>query len=560
MPSSDSKKKDTRSNVIVSNEGQKVIIYVKKKFALVSAGCLAGLILVCSGGKALASVINRPDVTSFIKVDVSGYNGSAKAEYTISEKDILNKVYGVKSAENLRPDDKEQYEKLLQSISNALSVNEGTTDNLSNGDEFELKINGLEDIAEHLDLKFKKNDVLKYTVSELKEARTISVSDLIDAEFKGYDKGGCVLLSLKKDADVPFKISERSVYGQNGLTVDDNYFLNIEANGKEGKLSNGETYELKLNLNEGMNDYLLELYGVCIDTAPAEYSVSGLSEATNLEIFSLIDITAAGLEGEASLRYIWKDPTTESGDVILKTREGSPRTFTLYSKNTTNYEPIGFVKEESDNSEKTEESVIDTFELSPDKNSEINIDDKIEVKIINGSGEEVGKDDYAYRGVVFSEASKSLEIDKNMLSRYVTADSQVSDDALKKFAETVAQDVPDNIEKHWSDAVHNDYNFTSYDHELSELKARTGYLGTVSHGNNIYTACILFTAKVKDSELPDGKEIVIVVHIPDLRVKGDGSIDTANITPQNSFYENTGEFENEYWFKKLENLRTVKLD
>lgn len=480
----------------------------KNNKALIFGGIGLGVLII---GAFIAIVLilnlsNRIDLTKYIDVTVDGYNGYGRVTYEIDTEKMLNEIYKVDSIGELSSAKDIQ---TLSQLSNVTFDVDGSIKNVSNGDKVTIKIKNLEAIQKKTGLSFNGNDTIEYTVEGLEEPSSFSANDIFEASFVGFNGAGCVELTINDDK-LPFNM--KSSWG-NSITVNDYYYLNIKTSENEGKLSNGDEFKVTLAEDDNLSDSLLSEYGMYIDSnTEAVFTVSGLEEAEEFDIFQYVEIKASGVDGSANLTYHWNETEISVGNIVVSVEDEAYSNFRLSSKVQTPENALVITDGESSDTN-DELKNIGTFYIEADKSNSISGGDTINLKVTNGYSE-IAADEYASYGLYFSNLTKEMNIDGADLDRFITSAKKVNKDNILAFSDTVTDMAKQQILDNWAYYVYNTYSFICYDQEITSCKpAGTAYFVCTSKSSNNYNLCIPFQCKVKDSELANEKTVYILMKV-----------------------------------------------
>lgn len=522
------------------------ILYLKKKAVLFSGVIIATIATVIIALSVIISILTRIDVTDYLKIKVSGYEGKGRLSYELDTQKLAIDMFNCKNYGELTSEEKMTANKTISLLKDSIIV-DGETSNLSNDDEVKIKFNNLEKISDKVDYKFKKKNEITYIVSKLSKPEKIELSTIFDTEFNGYNGKGTVKLIKKEDAILPFTIE---CY-DSALYID-GYEFAFVTSGNEGSLSNGDTFTIEISSGEMSENYLLEQYGTYFDDSKNEYKVSDLMEIDTLDIFSHVDLSLTGLDGNAQTKVEWKSESFSQGGFTVKTNDVNTGEFEIYSDFYTDNYPLQVVLlndgEETYTTQEPER--IGTFYILSDKSSNISGGDKITFSILDYD-RKVDKDSYVNYGFVFSEVEKQITADSKNLSRYVTSSDQVSVDTIKEFSENITDDIKDYIDNNWAEIAHGTNRFNSYDRKISDDFAATeAYLVCTDESSNSYSIWLLYTGTVTDSELKSGKNIYVTAVIPNPAIcSSDKSELIVNDGINMGYYQNVDDIKSSYWYK-----------
>lgn len=540
--------------ILRADTAQDVVFYVKKRFAIISGIGLVALLALIIGLSTLISFLNRADLTQYISFTAEGFDGRGTVTYSIDGEALANKIFG-KSRDELEDDDAKTCRTLINLLQERITI-EGNAWNASNGDVITVSINDLEYISEETGIKFKKNTTVEYTVNKLKEATSVSISDLLEAAFVGYDGAGCVELSFKDSDSLPFTLSGE----ENRIYIDDSgwyssTYYEFDTSGNEGALSNGDSFIVNVANNPETEEYLLDNYGMYLDTEDSIFfEVSGLQTSETLDVFSLLNVSVSGIDGDARLSYKWDSLDMRQGNLHVTVYNEDSQDFSVYSTVTTPYASLYFANDYSNE----EESFIANISIVPSKSKGISVGDSISLELAGYYSDEViDTQTYAQSGLVFKDTSYTLEVDGTMVSRYITSDAQITLDLLKALAEAKKDSVQEYLLGNWSRIVHGNSSFTCYDQEVvSGPTPYQAYFAKTNTNSNTYTIWIPFKCTCKDSELPAGKEIIILASVKEPIISGG---DSQGITSMRDVeftaYETQEDMLDARWYTSVDEIR-----
>lgn len=491
--------------------------FEKNKKAVIFGGIgLAALIIVVAAVIIIVNLASRVDLTKYINVSAEGYNGYGRVTYSVDSEKMLNEIYKVDSVGEMKS------AKDIQAWSQLCNVTfdvDGSIKNVSNGDKVIIKIKNLEAIQKKSGVSLNGNDTIEYVVEGLEEPGAFSAQDIFEASFKGFNGAGCVELSVNDDK-LPFNV--RSSWG-NSITVNDYCTVNIKTSENEGKLSNGDEFRVSLKADEYVSKTLLSDCGMYIDSdTEAVFTVSGLDEAEELDIFPYINIQASGVDGNARLTYHWDETEITVGNLVITADDENYSNFRISSKVQTPENPLTITDGDSSSSA-DDLKYIGSFYIEADKTNSISGGDTINLKVTNGYSE-FGADEYASYGLIFSTVTKEMNIAGADLDRYITSAKKLNKDNILAFTDSMTDNVKKQILDNWSYYVYNTYSFTCYDQEITSCKpAGIAYFVCSSKRSNTYSLCVPLQCKVKDSELDGEKTIYIFMRVSSPLISGSTS-------------------------------------
>lgn len=448
----------------------------------------------------LVSMLSKVDLTKYVEITADGYNGYGHVTYEIDSEKLLKDVYGVDGIDKLSLKKLESWYQL----NNIVFDIDGSTKKASNGDKVVFKIKNLETIAKKSGIALSGNDTIEYTVAGLEEPKGFSANDIFDAEFVGFDGAGCVELKIK-DNSLPFNITKS--WG-NSVYADDYYSISINTPGSEGSLKNGDEFRVTISADSSTSETLLDKYGWFVDEeTEAVFTVSGLGEAEEFDVFDYIEFNITGVDGSAELKYNWPETEVTVGNIKLKVDYPDSSYFTLSSTASVPTSTLTVV--DGSESSYNEEQYIGSFYIECDKTWNIAGNDTINFKVTSGYNE-IEADDYATNGVIFKNVTKEITVDSGLLDRYITSEKQFDKDSVKTFAESITDKIEQYIYSDWAYMVHDSWSFTCYDQEVTSCKvSKKAYFVCTSKRSNSYVFVIPYECKVKDSEI-DGEETIYI--------------------------------------------------
>ena len=284
------------------------------------------------------------------------------------------------------------------------------------------------------------------------------------------------------------------------------------------------------------------------------FDVSGLQTSETLDLFSLLDVSVSGIDGDARLSYKWDSLDMRQGNLHVTVYNEESQDFSVYSTVATPYAPLYFANGYSDD----EESYIANVSVVPSKSKGISVGDSISL-VLTGyySDEVIDAQTYVQSGLIFQDTSYTLEVDSTMVSRYITSDAQITLELLKVLAETKKDSVKEYLLGNWSRIVHGNNSFTCYDQEIvSGPTPYQAYFAKTNTNSNTYTIWIPFKCTCKDSELPTGKEIIVLASVREPIISsGDSQAITSMRDVEVTAYETQEDMLNARWYTSVEEMR-----
>lgn len=543
-----------KPNLLRADTGEQIVFYVKKRFAGMLCAAVLGGAAAITGICLLVSLLNRPDLTDYVTVTAEGYDGRGTVECAVDSTALSERLFGAPPSD-LSQKDAEALSDVVKFMRSSLKT-EDSTDHLSNGDKLTFTIENLDMLSESTGLKFKKNNTFEYEVASLRVAQRLALADLIDVKFVGYNGSGCAELSVKEDSGAPFSMGGYDRY----LSIDGTsraYSLSMANDISEyGTLSNGDTLSVHLEDYGSTETYLLENYGVYIDTEePAEFTVSGLAEPETLDVFSLVDIAASGLDGTANIVYHWKSTDMTQGDLHIYADSEDSNHFRVNSTMPVPRGSIYFVDSYNNNDDET---YIDDFYLQADRSNGLSAGDSVNISLSSRGYDTVQSTDaYSQSGLLLSEISHTMSVDSSMVGRYITSDQQMRMDLIRALGNSQSDRLNETLTENWSRIVHGSSNFACYDQKVTEGPDPTdAYFAKTNEDANTYTIWMIYRCVCQDSETPDGKPIFMVLTFRDPIVSGGSSPAISTLRdPDISTYDSLTDIQEQWWFTNTENLR-----
>ena len=264
----------------------------KKKFPVALVSIIAAVLIIAI--VVIVLLVTRKETVSvnqFISLEYSGYDTLGTAEI-VFDSDAFEEKYGDKIKYKSGKED--EYLDAIDFLEDVLEDSaylENDSD-LSNGDvvNFTWDIDK-KYVEETLKIELDYSN-MEFTVEGLTELMVVDPFDSIEVKFEGFDTNGNAAINV--------------LYG------DDNFYMShlwCECD-KTYDLSNGDTITITLNLNSWTYDSVEEL---CYENGykPFEltktYTVEGLTELQEIDIFDYVTVTFSGIDGDgyadASLDY-----------------------------------------------------------------------------------------------------------------------------------------------------------------------------------------------------------------------------------------------------------------
>lgn len=542
--------------VIREDTEESYVWYIRKKLVYIIGIIAAAMIGLCITGAFISSLLSRVDVTRYLMIEVEGYDGYGSISYSLDEDGLVRDVYDLEegaSLYDLSSEERSQAQKLVSALKNSISA-DGSLMNLSNGESRVFTFNNLKNIQKTVGIKFKNKSQVTYKVESLMEATSISVYDLFDVTFTGYNGAGCVVLTPGTSRQLPFNLSW---YGE--YFYIDHCQYSLRTSGNEGTLSNGDKFTLQIKGNAEDAAYLRSAYGINLATNETiEYPVEGLAESQKIDIFSMAELSVSGLDGEAKPQVYWKETEKEFGDIRIVAEDPSKNTFQIYTTAAAPVSAISFADEvySSDEAER-----LGSFYINADKTSGIYSGDEITFRITASYFDDLAVDTYASGGVIFEALESKLAVDNTMVERYITSEKQVTKENITALSENMKENVEAYLKKNWSQIVHGNSSFVCYDQEITEGPVGSkAYFVCTSSKSNSYTLWVLFTGKAKDSETTKDASFYIVAQITNPTITAGGGDVISARSVDFSYYKSMEKLQESSWYEKYEeNMTTFAL-
>lgn len=283
-------KKDTNPKASENENKEKPS---KKKHTKVIVSALIAVVAIVVA--LVLWLVLRPktiDLSEYLKVKYSGFNGHATASIELDEKALKNKI-----------DDNSVAKKFIEKLEYKIEDNK----DLSNGDELTVKIKISSSFLKENKLKL-KDDTIKIKVEGIKEALSVDMSKYLKLEYKGFNKHATAKVTLEEEKmkedlgeDIAKKLKDRLV-------------LNISNN---ENLENDNEVEIKISKRAVNSDgYYLEDIGVNLVSDVVKIKVEGLKDGTEVDAFKDIKIDLSGMSPNINISI-----TNNSEDEFLKTVE-----------------------------------------------------------------------------------------------------------------------------------------------------------------------------------------------------------------------------------------------
>lgn len=283
-------KKDT--NQKVSENENKENPSKKKHTKLIVSSLIAVVAIVVALVLWLVLKTKTIDLSEYLKVKYSGFNGHATASLEIDEKALKSKI-----------DDSSVTKKFIEKLEYKIENNK----DLSNGDELVIKVKISSSFLKDNKLKL-KDTTIKIKVEGIEEALSVDMSKYIKLEYKGFNKHATAKIALDEDKmkedlgeDIAKKLKDRLV-------------LNISNN---EELENDDEVEIKISRRAVDSDgYYFEDIGVNLVSDVVKIKVEGLKDGKEIDAFKDIKVDFSGMSPNINVSI-----SNNSEDEFLKTVE-----------------------------------------------------------------------------------------------------------------------------------------------------------------------------------------------------------------------------------------------
>lgn len=283
-------KKD--ANQKVSENENKENPSKKKHTKLIVSSLIAVVAIVVALVLWLVLKTKTIDLSEYLKVKYSGFNGHATASIELDEKALKSKI-----------DDSSVTKKFIEKLEYKIENNK----DLSNGDELVIKVKISSSFLKDNKLKL-KDTTIKVKVDGIEEALSVDMSKYINLEYKGFNKHATAKITLDEDKmkedlgeDVAKKLKDRLI-------------LNIDNN---EDLENDDEVEVKISKRvvDSVGYYLGDM-GVNLVSDVVKIKVEGLTDGTEIDAFKDIKVELSGMSPNINISI-----SNNSDDEFLKTVE-----------------------------------------------------------------------------------------------------------------------------------------------------------------------------------------------------------------------------------------------
>lgn len=442
------------------------------------AALIVILVVVNINGKTI-------DLTKYVDIEFSGPSGYATASTDIDSDGLSMAVlkalgHKVDNASDLYSN----FDLSLitdaakaTTVMSSMSVDLDKTENIANGDEVTATVTFTGN-AKDLGLRIKDGTV-KVKAEELPEAELVDPFDVLTVTFTGVDGYG----------DLELKENSNDFY----FYADDYDY---------GKLKNGDTVKIIANFDE----YSLLKDNKIATASEKTYTVSGLTEVEEKDVFEGVTVTFSGIDGygEAELEddgsfddyyiyyYLDKDYELSNGDTVTITADfdedylsrngivakASEKTVTveglkeseaidIFADVEISYDGIAPFAYAYIDSFYDDNDIYYSFEL--DKTDYIAIGDKITVTA------SFDEDELARKG--YTAASKTKEYTVGNIDAYATKIADLTDADLKTLQKVCEDFMANDLDSFTSDTFkHSESYMGCY---IMTAKEESGYTGNI---------------------------------------------------------------------------------
>ena len=278
-------KKDKEKKV-VENQNTEAPKKKKKKglIAVIILFILAIIGTVIGCLYAFVFSVKTVDLAECLKIEYKGYDGYGTAKIELDQDKLKDKLDDSSTA---------------KSFIKKAELEIGDTQNLSNGDEIEVKIKISDSFLEDNKIKLKDKKV-KVTVKGLEEISAIDLSKYINLNLKGFNKHAIAKPEISEDLkEVLGEENFREFKRRASLSIEENE-----------NLENGKDVEVVVSISESW----LKENGIELKSTKPQVPVKGLEDAKEFDAFKDMKVTLSGMSPNLSLSV-----TNESTDEFVKT-------------------------------------------------------------------------------------------------------------------------------------------------------------------------------------------------------------------------------------------------
>ena len=245
------------------------------------------------------------DLNKYVKITTEGYDTLGRLDYTF-DRDAFREDWQGKLSINTSKMSSEQkamvkmlgetgaVDLFLSENIARVSLKEGKTSSLSNGDKVVISVTGNDEIAkEAFNVNLKYSDI-EYTVSGLTEVGRFDPFQYVTVTFEGYNPNGRMNVEVNR-------------------SIDEMDYINIDYDTSSG-LKNGDVIKLTASIRYYESDFV-ERFGKALEPTEKEITVSGLPDLAKFDPFQYITVTFDGISSDGRMT-ITKDDSREEMDYI----------------------------------------------------------------------------------------------------------------------------------------------------------------------------------------------------------------------------------------------------
>lgn len=481
--------------------------FISKKVLKVVVLGLVCFVTVLISITTLVSYFNRPDLTKCIELDTTGYNGYAYSSYKINMQTLKEEISKGQDKKSSYYAEFDQLDWIKMQIEESI-LKSGKWEHLCNGDESILEINDLRSLSKSVGIKFRNKTKISHSVSNLQEPQIMDFHDVFSPVFYGSDGNGSVQFVIDSNK-VPFDI-----YEENNILYIDNIPIELKTSGNEGTLSNNETITLSFPDSSQAFSDIINKYGCGFDVEKVDYTVSGLGDLPQIDVFANLDIVFHGVNGDAEMDVQWKeDKILFDHYKIVKDDEDDDYHgyFSIYC-NIDLDKTLSFSNRNHIGNGDGFNYHVGDYVIYGNHMSDLTGGQIIDLGILAEDGSKISED-YLQFGFKFEPCTKQATVDGNSLSQYITSVEQLSPELVSEFATRNIQSIQDHLMWQWSWLVHKEDEYIGSDQKiLSCTLSPTAYFvkSIVQDDFPVDTLYMVYTCVVRDSGLLEDKTIYIL--------------------------------------------------
>lgn len=485
-------------------ETGEIIINIRKKTLRQVVLAAAVLIILLIAGSTLRRALYKVDIMDYVKLTCSGYDGHGTAQWSVPE---IEKLAG-KLAGNSRSQDSGTYQ--LQSLlDEGLQI--GSSDNLSNGDEVEIRLTNIGKFQQTYSVKIKDDISKTVKVEGLTEVKKYNVLDDVSVTFSGVNTIGTAVLSLESSSDSPVFLNLENYDGSYYLYSGDVYLGVVTTEGN-GTFVNGQEITIHVDWDEYGVGSILDNYGVDLSqTKDKTVTVSGLTELETAGLLDHAQIQTTGVEGNGQVACSWQKEAWQAGGITF-TPDGeyTSRVYVSYT--------------DADGNEQSDE-----LYLSASQREGLSGGDTVTISVVDDYGDAIEGGRYANYGLALNNLSMEYTVNAEDLGRYITSGSQLTAEGILAVRDALVQRAQTDIMNGWGWYVHGSSDYICYDQEIVGTPVLdSAVLTCTDEGNNRFRLNLYVYAAVRDSELPDGQTLMLNYVYDYPLVKTDGTLSYVN--------------------------------